>query len=76
MRGLVGCVILLGIAGCASREPAPAPAPDYARKLPEGRSALRLVTDPARMLLDLAAMRWRFRRGGYNPDGGQTSGED
>jgi membrane-bound lytic murein transglycosylase A len=49
MRGLVGCLVLLGIAGCASREPAPTPAPDYARKLPEGRSALRLVTDPARM---------------------------
>jgi membrane-bound lytic murein transglycosylase A len=41
--------MVLGIAGCASREPAPAPAPDYARKLPEGRSALRLVTNPARM---------------------------
>jgi membrane-bound lytic murein transglycosylase A len=41
--------LLLGLSGCASREPAPAPAPDYARKLPEGRSALRLVTDPARM---------------------------
>ena len=49
MRGLVGCLVLLAIGGCASREPAPAPAPDYARKLPEGRSALRLVTDPARM---------------------------
>ena len=49
IRGLVGCLVLLGIAGCASREPVLAPAPDYARKLPEGGSALRLVTDPARM---------------------------
>ncbi|MHC4787072.1 MAG: MltA domain-containing protein [Planctomycetota bacterium] len=49
IRGLVGCLILLGIAGCAGREPALAPTPDYARELPEGRSALRLVTDPARM---------------------------
>ena len=45
IRGLVGCLVLIGFAGCASREPALAPAPDYARELPEGRSALRLVTD-------------------------------
>jgi membrane-bound lytic murein transglycosylase A len=46
--GLLGCVAVLGLGACAASRPA-APAPDYARKLPEGRSALRLVTDPARM---------------------------
>jgi membrane-bound lytic murein transglycosylase A len=50
IRGLVGCLVLLGLAACAGTRPVPpAPAPDYARELPEGESALRLVTDPARM---------------------------
>ncbi|MHC4079894.1 MAG: MltA domain-containing protein [Planctomycetota bacterium] len=49
IRGLVGCLVLLGLVSCAADRPAPTPAPDYARKLPEGSSALRLVTDPKRM---------------------------
>jgi len=32
------------------------------------RSSVGLVTDPVRMLRDLAVMRWRFRRGAYNPE--------
>jgi membrane-bound lytic murein transglycosylase A len=46
------CAFLIGLAGCAATEPAlppPEPAPDYARMLPEGDSALRLITDPNRM---------------------------
>jgi dolichyl-phosphate beta-glucosyltransferase len=31
------------------------------------RSAVRLLADPPRMLLDLLRIRWRFRRGAYNP---------
>jgi glycosyltransferase involved in cell wall biosynthesis len=31
------------------------------------RSAVSPILDPPRMLLDLARIRWRFRRGGYNP---------
>ncbi len=30
-------------------------------------SRVNLVTDPLNMLLDVARVRWRFRRGGYNP---------
>jgi dolichyl-phosphate beta-glucosyltransferase len=30
-------------------------------------SKVSLVADPLRMLADLARIRWRFRRGGYNP---------
>ena len=35
-----------------------------------------LITDPLRMLIDLARIRWRFRRGLYNPpeDGAQDAG--
>ena len=33
---------------------------------------VELIRDPARMLLDLARIRWRFRRGLYNPTEGQT----
>ena len=40
---------------------APPPAPDYSRKLPEGDSALRLITEPQRMP-DLAAAPRRNRR--------------
>ena len=47
---------LAALIGCAGeqavRTPAE-PAPNYARQLPEGRAALRLITDPAR-LPDLA----------------------
>jgi glycosyltransferase involved in cell wall biosynthesis len=32
------------------------------------RSSVGLVTDPARMLFDLMLIRWRFRRGVYNPE--------
>jgi len=37
------------------------------------RSSVGLVTDPARMLLDLLAIRWRFRRGAYNPETGNVA---
>jgi dolichyl-phosphate beta-glucosyltransferase len=35
-----------------------------------------LITDPLRMMVDLARIRWRFRRGLYNPpeDGAQDAG--
>ena len=46
-------IVLIGLIGCSSEQlvqtPTPAPTPNYARPLPEGRSALRLVTDPARL---------------------------
>ncbi|HKQ61329.1 MAG TPA: hypothetical protein VJS92_08545, partial [Candidatus Polarisedimenticolaceae bacterium] len=31
------------------------------------RTRVGLVGDPLQMLVDLARIRWRFRRGGYNP---------
>ena len=30
-------------------------------------SRVSLITDPIQMLLDLLRIRWRFRRGAYNP---------
>jgi dolichyl-phosphate beta-glucosyltransferase len=39
------------------------------------RTAVSLAGAPPRMLLDLARMLWRFRRGGYNPDAGPPGGE-
>jgi len=34
----------------------------------DSRSRVSMVTDPGRMLLDVLRIRWRFRRGAYNPD--------
>ncbi|MHC4416435.1 MAG: MltA domain-containing protein [Planctomycetota bacterium] len=56
-RALVLWLLLWGPFGCATEPVIEAPVearPDYARPLPPGRSALRLVTDPARRP-DLAA---------------------
>lgn len=57
---LLAC--LLAVAGCAKQktvvEPLPE-GPDYSRQLPPGRSALRLITNPARMP-DLGGA-WRER---------------
>ena len=38
-------------------------------------SQVSLLGDPLRMLRDLARIRWRFRRGGYNPSGDRAAGE-
>jgi glycosyltransferase involved in cell wall biosynthesis len=38
------------------------------------RSAVRIVADPPRMLLDVARIRWRFRRGAYHPTGAVREG--
>jgi dolichyl-phosphate beta-glucosyltransferase len=35
----------------------------------EPMSRVSMLTDPLNMLYDVARMRWRFRRGAYNPDG-------
>jgi membrane-bound lytic murein transglycosylase A len=50
-KTLCACLVLIGVAGCATTEPPPAaePLPDYSRMLPEGDSALRLITDQNRM---------------------------
>jgi glycosyltransferase involved in cell wall biosynthesis len=32
------------------------------------RSSVSMAVDPLRMLVDLARIRWRFRRGAYNPE--------
>ena len=52
-RGRALFALLIGLIGCSSQQlvqtPTPAPPPNYARPLPEGRSALRLITDPARL---------------------------
>jgi dolichyl-phosphate beta-glucosyltransferase len=34
-------------------------------------SRVSVVADPINMFLDVARIRWRFRRGGYNPDTGE-----
>jgi dolichyl-phosphate beta-glucosyltransferase len=31
-------------------------------------SHVSMLTDPLRMMFDVGRIRWRFRRGGYNPD--------
>src|SRR6187402_3166487 len=44
-------LICLTTAGCANKQTVEAPkvGPDYSRQLPPGQSALRLITDPARL---------------------------
>ncbi len=49
---LIACVACLAACGCAATPTAEAPAepkPDYARPLPPGQSALRLITDKSRL---------------------------
>jgi len=38
------------------------------------RSTVGVLTAPPRMILDLLRIRWRFRRGLYNPEGGTSAG--
>ena len=35
----------------------------------EPMSRVSILSDPINMLYDVARIRWRFRRGAYNPDG-------
>jgi hypothetical protein len=39
----------------------------------EPMSRVSMLGDPLNMLFDVARVRWRFRQGAYNPDGGRSS---
>ncbi len=54
VRSILACIslaLLASLAGCKTEQIVETPkvGPDYSRQLPPGQSALRLITDPARM---------------------------